>query len=70
MIGGALNSLKFQGAQRDSPSELFLPEKMPYNQCKGELLRDPEKLREALPCACVRLGVSQLELDAESTPAP
>ena len=43
-LGGALNALEFQFAQRDSLSELFLWEKMPYKQCKGKYLRDTEKL--------------------------
>ena len=43
-VGGALNALKFQCAQRDSLSELFLSENMPCNQCKGKPLRDSEKL--------------------------
>ena len=43
-LGGALNALNFQCAQRDSLSELFLLEKMPDNQCKGKSLRDSEKL--------------------------
>ena len=42
-LGGALNALKFQCAQRDSLSELFLQEKMPCNQCKEKSLRDSEK---------------------------
>ena len=35
---GARNALESQCAQRDSLSELFLEEKMPYNQCKGKSL--------------------------------
>ena len=48
MIGGALNALKFQCAQRDSLSELFLEEKIPYNQCKGKSPRDSERFYLAL----------------------
>ena len=44
LLGGALDALKFQCAQRDSLSELFLSEKMCCNQCKGKCLRDSAKL--------------------------
>ena len=39
-----VHALKFQCAQRDSLSELFLQEQMPCNQRKGKSLRDSEKL--------------------------
>ena len=42
-----LNALKFQCAQRDSLSEMFLL-CMPNNQCKGKSLRGSERFYFAL----------------------
>ena len=61
-VGSAFNAFKFQRTQLDSLSELFLYEKMPYNQCKGKSLRDSEKLREVLLCACAHERVNQVRL--------
>ena len=46
----ALNALKFQCAQRDSLSELFLEEKTHRSQCKGKTLRSSERSYLALTC--------------------
>ena len=42
------------------PSELFLREKMPDNQCEGKALRDSEKLLHVRGSARGRLGLQGL----------
>ena len=55
LIGGPLNALKFQCAQRDFPSQNgFLWYNTPYNEWKGKSLRDPAELWEVLLCAYAR----------------
>ena len=44
LLGGALDALKFQCAQRDSLSQLFLQNNEHHNRCKQMSLRDSAKL--------------------------